>query len=84
MLTPVAPVSEEPTASIKNKLGKNSKIVSLIVALKTEAVLDKTNNEDRSKPFSMAFGRASHKGRPIASPMIVRFITFSFATTSQI
>ena len=58
-------------------------MVSLIDALKTEAVLDKTNNEDKSNPFSIALGSASHKGRPIASPIMVRFMTFSLATTSQ-
>ena len=80
----MAPVSDEPTASIKNKLGRYSKIVSLIEGLKTEAVLEKTNNDERSKPFFNASGRASQRGRPIASPMMVRFITFSFATISQI
>ena len=59
-------------------------MVSLIDALKTEAVLARTNNEDRSKPFSSAEGSASHRGLPIASPVIVRFITFSLAIISQI
>ena len=52
-------------------------------ALKTEAVLDKINSDDKSKPFSNAPGRASQSGRPIASPIIAIFITFSLATVSQ-
>ena len=56
----------------------------MIEALKTDAVLARTNNEDRSKPFSSAEGSASQSGRPIASPVIVRFITFSLAIISQI
>ena len=58
-------------------------MVSLMDALKTEAVLDKINSDDKSKPFSNAPGRASQSGRPIASPIIAIFITFSLATVSQ-
>ena len=59
-------------------------MVSLMEALKTDAVLARTNNDDRSKPFSNAVGSASQSGLPIASPVIVKFITFSFAIISQI
>jgi hypothetical protein len=71
---PFIPLSDEPMASTMMMSGSSSSIWSLTDGLKTTALEDTTNSEDRSQRSGFS-ARVSTSGRAMASPVITIVVT---------
>ena len=77
---PLAPPSDEPTASVITRLGKRSRNWSFTDGENTAAVDDSEMIDDRSRFLLGSSSRASINGRPMASPVIMIAFTLSSST----
>src|SRR5262245_383441 len=80
---PLAPPSDEPTASVITRLGNRSRYWSFTDGENTAAVDDSEMIDDRSRLLLGSSSRASINGRPMASPVIMIAFTFSSSISSH-
>ena len=78
---PLAPPSDEPTASVMTRFGKRSRNWSLSDGEKMAAVDDSDRSDDRSRPALGSSSSASTSGRAMASPVIISELAFSASTS---